>query len=316
MTRPDPIAALLDERGVVVLDGAMATELERRGADLDDPLWSARILLEAPALVRAVHGDYFEAGADVAITASYQATFEGLARRGLPAPRAREVLELSVRLAREARDASASPHALVAASVGPYGAYLADGSEYRGDYGLGEAELARFHAPRLDALLAAGPDLVAFETIPALVEARAQAALLAERPGTWATFTFTARDARRTSAGDPLAECARFLDRVPGVAAIGVNCVAPELVPALVGELRKGTGRPIAVYPNSGETWSAATRGWTGERAGDFGDLARTWFDAGARLAGGCCRTTPGDVRRIALALTSGRSTGGSRPGP
>ncbi|MBA3946330.1 MAG: homocysteine S-methyltransferase [Herpetosiphonaceae bacterium] len=261
----NPIARILRTQPVVVLDGALATELERRGCDLHDPLWSAQVLLEAPELIRQVHSDYFAAGADCAITASYQATFQGFARRGLDAEDAAKLMQLSVQLAVEARDAYwdnawnrvGRVRPFVAASVGPYGAFLHDGSEYRGDYGLSEAELMAFHRPRMAVLAAAGADVLACETIPCLVEARALARLLEEFPGVSAWFSFTARDGTHISDGESLATCAQRLDRYPQVAAIGVNCTAPQLVPELVQAVARVTRKPIVVYPNSGERYDA-----------------------------------------------------------
>ena len=294
---------------MVILDGALATELERRGADLRDALWSAKILLEAPELIRAVHLDYFRAGADCAITASYQATVAGFAGRGLSEAEALGLIQRSVQLAVEARDAFwadnaarvGRPRPFVAASVGPYGAFLADGSEYRGDYGLSEAELIDFHRPRMAALVAAGADILACETIPCLIEARALVRLLAEFPGVSAWLSFSARDEAHICHGERLADCAAFLDNASQVAAIGVNCTAPTFIPALIRAARGTTSKPILVYPNSGEIYDAATYSWHGETSADmFGEQSRQWYTAGARLIGGCCRTTPDHIRALA----------------
>jgi homocysteine S-methyltransferase len=305
----NPIDAILRTYPVAILDGALATELERRGADLRDPLWSAKILLEAPELIRAVHLDYFLAGADCAITASYQATVAGYARRGLDEAEALGLIQRSVRLAAEARDAfwadstrrAGRPRPFVAASVGPYGAFLADGSEYRGDYGLSEAELIAFHRPRMAALIAAGADMLACETIPCLAEARALVRLLAEFPGVSAWVSFSARDQQHICHGERLADCAAFLDANPQVAAIGVNCTAPRFIPMLIRAARGATSKPILVYPNSGEIYDAATYSWHGETSSDaFGEQSRQWYAAGAQIIGGCCRTTPAHIRALA----------------
>lgn len=305
----NPIATLLERYPILVLDGAMATELERRGCNLRDPLWSARVLIEAPELIREVHLDYFIAGADVAITASYQATVEGFMRRGLGREEGIELLRRSVRLAVEARDAfwkepasrAGRPRPLVAASVGPYGAFLADGSEYRGDYDLSEAELMDFHRPRMAALLEAGPDLLACETIPCFAEARALARLLAEFPGANAWISFSARDGTQVCHGESLAECAAWLDGRTQVVAIGVNCTAPSHIPALIVAARAATGKPIVVYPNSGETYDPESQRWEGVAScADFAAEAQIWHERGARLIGGCCRTTPDYIREIA----------------
>lgn len=305
----NPITTILQTCPIVVLDGALATELERRGADLRDPLWSAKILLEAPELIREVHLDYFRAGADCAITASYQATLAGFAGRGLSQDQALDLIQQSVRLAVEARDEfwvdsvnrSGRSRPFVAGSVGPYGAFLADGSEYRGDYGLSEAELIEFHRPRMAALVAAGADMLACETIPCLAEARALIRLLDEFPEISAWFSFSARDEQHISNGEPLADCAALLDSHPQVAAIGVNCTAPAYIPALIRAAHAATSKPILVYPNSGERYDAGSFSWHGEASCDaFGEQARQWHAAGAQVIGGCCRTTPEHIRSVA----------------
>lgn len=309
MNTMNPIEKILSEYPVMILDGAFATELERRGADLNDVLWSAKVLMENPELIVQVHTDYFEAGADCAITASYQATVEGFMKRGLTEPEATRLIQDSVRLAREARDGFWSvsenregrPKPLVAASVGPYGAYLADGSEYRGDYPVTEAALRDFHRPRMKALIEAGADVLACETIPCLMEARAIVSVMEEFPGVYGWISFSCRDGAHISNGESVAECARWLNAVSQVAAVGLNCTAPEHVPALIAAIRSETEKPVVVYPNSGENYDPVTKTWGGRaNEGSYGCAARHWYDAGARLIGGCCRTTPEDIRGIA----------------
>ncbi len=287
-----------------VIDGGVATELTRQGLDLSDGLWSARVLIEAPDAIERVHREYFLAGADIAITASYQASYEGFAKRGLSAESTNALLQRSVEIAQSARSRVLSDQPgtvrelLVAASVGPYGAMLHDGSEYRGDYGLDEEALADFHRERFTVLADAGADLLACETIPSRIEAAALVRLLGERPDAVAWVTFSCRDGRHTSAGDSIAECARWLDGVPQVVAVGVNCVAPALVESLIHELGSGTTKPIVVYPNSGETWDAVAQCWVGT-ADRFTAYVPRWLGAGARWIGGCCRTTPNDIRSV-----------------
>jgi homocysteine S-methyltransferase len=305
----NPIADILADKDVLILDGALATELERRGRDLRDPLWSARVLIDAPELIKQVHADYFRAGADCAITATYQATFEGFARRGISQAEAADLMRLAVRLALEARDEfwadpanrAGRPKPLVAASVGSYGAFLADGSEYTGDYGLTEEELIVFHRPRLAVLAASGADLLACETIPCLIEARALARLLGEFPDRSAWLSFSARDGAHACNGESLAECAEWLDRFDRIAAVGINCTAPRFIPDLIEAIRPATSKPILVYPNSGETYRAGNNSWSGSAdAESFAAQARGWHRRGARLIGGCCRTTPADIAAIA----------------
>jgi homocysteine S-methyltransferase len=305
----NPIASILDRYPALVIDGALATELERRGFDLKDELWSAKILLEQPEAIRQLHYDYFKAGADCAITASYQATIEGFMKRGLDETEAIDLIEKSVRLATEARDefwADESNRAgrerpFVAASVGPYGAYLADGSEYRGNYGLTERQLMDFHRPRMEALIEAGADILACETIPCLVEAQALVKLLEEFQSIQAWISFSCRDGVHVSEGQRFEDCVRQVEASPFVVAVGVNCTSPEYIPSLISEARKATDKPVLVYPNSGEKYDPSRNDWKGQPVHEFfSEEAREWFKAGARLIGGCCRTTPQDIQEIA----------------
>ncbi len=304
----DPIANFLEQRPLMVLDGALATELERRGADLDDPLWSAKCLIERPELIRAVHLDYFHAGADVATTATYQATFEGFARRGIERPRAAQLMRDAVALATGARaefwaveaNRAGRSRPLVAASIGPYGAMLADGSEYRGHYALDAIALAEFHRPRLRVLADAGADLLACETIPCLAEARVLASLLREFPDARAWVSFSCRDGEYTCEGDPIGKCVAELQSQPQIAALGVNCTAPQHITPLLRRMRAETDKPLVVYPNSGECYEPASKQWSGDCGSvSFGDLAHRWRDEGARLIGGCCRTGPEIIRSV-----------------
>ncbi|MFF4750244.1 homocysteine S-methyltransferase [Streptomyces sp. NPDC002514] len=290
--------------GAVVLDGGLSNQLESAGHDLADALWSARLLVERPEAIAAAHLAYFRAGASVATTASYQATFEGFESRGIGRGQAALLLTDSVRLARDAarraRDEGITRPLWVAASAGPYGAMLADGSEYRGRYGLSVAELARFHRPRLEVLAGAAPDVLALETVPDADEA---AALLRAVRGlgvpVWLSYSV---DGERTRAGQPLAEAFALAADADEVIAVGVNCCAPEDVDRAVGIAARVTGKPVVAYPNSGESWDAAARAWDG-RATFAAERVSAWRDAGARLIGGCCRVGPRTVASIARTL-------------
>lgn len=306
--RRDPIAEFLTVRSLMILDGALATELERRGADLRDPLWSAKLLVDQPELISAVHRDYLEAGADVVTTASYQATFEGFTARGIEAAQASRLMQAAVSLAGLAREQFWSVAAnrigrlrpLVAASIGPYGAMLADGSEYRGHYRASDAQLRDFHRRRLAVLVTAGADLLACETIPSLREAIALVEVLAEFPMAVAWISFSCQDGERTSEGQAISECAQRLNDCAQVAAIGVNCTAPSHMGSLLRHLRGHTDKPLLVYPNSGEHYDAVAKAWRGMPGStSFATEARAWFAQGAKLIGGCCRTTPEDIRAI-----------------
>lgn len=298
MAAEDRLAALLAAEPFAILDGGLATELERCGCDLNDPLWSAKMLLEDPAPLKAVHRRWVDAGADIVAGASYQATLPGLRARGLDEASARALLRRSVELVREACPA----RTLVAASIGSYGAFLADGAEYRGGYGLDRAALIDFHRERLLELIAAGPDLLAFETIPDAVEIRAIAALLEEPgPRAWVSFSLRPGERGRLADGTELAEAFAPLRGLPRLAAVGVNCVGPaEVLPALEVLAETAPEQVLLAYPNSGERW--VQRGWQGPAldAAGFAALAASWWTRGARLIGGCCRTRPDHIAALA----------------
>ncbi|KUN21962.1 homocysteine methyltransferase [Streptomyces antibioticus] len=305
MTSTSTLAQALATR-TVVLDGGMSNQLESAGHDLSDELWSARLLAERPEAITEAHLAYYEAGADVAITSSYQATFEGFEKRGIGHDRAAELLSLSVELAREAaRQAQAkgvTRPLYVAASVGPYGAMLADGSEYRGRYGLSVTELEAFHRPRLEVLATAGPDVLALETVPDADEAQALLrALRGLDTPAWLSYS-VAGD--RTRAGQPLEEAFALAAEADEVIAVGVNCCAPEDVDGAVEIAARVTGKPVVVYPNSGEAWDAESRAWVGRSSFAPGEVL-AWEGAGARLIGGCCRVGPEAIASIAGTLSS-----------
>lgn len=295
MTRPS----------VIVLDGGLSNALTERGHDLTDDLWTARLLRDAPDEIATVHRTYFEAGAQVATTASYQASVAGFERHGMMRFEAERLIRRSVAIARDARDevnsfAGDGVARLVAASVGPYGAVLANGSEYRGRYGLSHTQLRDFHAPRLELLAAAGPDMFALETIPDLDEAEVLVALADEFAiPAWLSFTVSGTHLRD---GRPAAEAfALAVDR-DAILAVGVNCCAPGDVLPAVRSATEVSGKPAVAYPNSGETWDGDARRWFGSSAFDP-SLPTSWADAGATFIGGCCRVGPASIAAMAQAL-------------
>ncbi|WP_243787904.1 homocysteine S-methyltransferase [Saccharopolyspora gloriosae] len=297
--------------GPRILDGGLATELEARGGDLSGGLWSAKFLLDAPEKIVGAHEAFFSAGAEVAKSAGYQASFEGFAEHGVGPEQATELMRRSVELAGEAahlapvreqvaKTAAHRTGRLVAASVGPYGAMLADGSEYRGRYGIGHRALVDFHRPRLEAFAAAAPDLFALETVPDVDEA---VALLDALDGlgvsAWLSFTISGD---RTRAGQPLEEAFAVAADRDDVLAVGVNCCSPADATRAVPIARAVSGKPVVVYPNSGESWDAERQVWTG-RSGFDAALVTRWVTDGAGLVGGCCRVAPADIAELTAHL-------------
>jgi homocysteine S-methyltransferase len=295
-------------QGIHVVDGGLATELEYHGARIDGPLWSAHVLEDEPDKLVAVHRAYIEAGAQCIATCSYQVSRMGYDEVGLDAQRADAALLRSVELAKSVVAEFPGRRILVAGSLGPYGAALHNGAEYHGNYDCSFADLVRFHRERIEVFAHAtgpqAPDLLAFETFPSRDELRAVGEALAPWPALKAWFSFSCRDDKHVSHGEPVRTCAEFAAALPQTVAIGVNCVPPRWIPSLMDELRAGSDKPILVYPNSGEGWDAAGRCWIGtSEPADFGGLAEAWFAAGAQLVGGCCRTRPAhicEVRRAA----------------
>lgn len=297
--------------GILVIDGSMSTALEELGCNLNDKLWTAKALVEAPEKVKEVHLNYFRAGADCGITDTYQATIPGLMARGYSQAQAEELIVRAVELFLEARQEwwesegkdSGRAYPLCLGAVGPYGAYLADGSEYRGDYGVSEQTLYDFHRRRMELLWTAGADLLLIETQPSLNEAIVEARI-AEELGAAYWISFSCKDGTHINEGPAIRSCAQTLSKGhPGLQAIGVNCTPPQFVESLVRELKDSCDLPVAVYPNSGEVYDPATKTWHGSRDGlAFGEYARRWMRAGASAVGGCCRTLPSHIREVVRA--------------
>ncbi|KAJ8540543.1 hypothetical protein K7X08_034010 [Anisodus acutangulus] len=316
--------ALLDDLiekagGCAIVDGGFATQLEKHGASINDPLWSALCLIKDPDLVKRVHLEYLEAGADILVTSSYQATIPGFISRGLSIEEAELLLEKSVKLAVEGRDKfwnsvkrnsrQSYNRALVAASIGSYGAYLADGSEYSGNYGphVSLDKLKDFHRHRLQILVDAGPDLLAFETIPNKLEAQACVELLEEENvqiPSW--ICFSSVDGANAPSGESFKDCLDVINKSDKVSAVGINCAPPHFIQTLIQKLKEMTGKAIIVYPNSGEIWDGISKRWLPSKCFDdekFELFAPIWRDAGAKLIGGCCRTTPSTIQAISKAV-------------
>lgn len=302
---------------MLILDGGLSTTLESYGHDISGYLWSARLLADQPEAIVQAHLDFLRAGANIITTASYQASYPGYAQAGFDRHQATELLQRSVQLAQRARDLfledvlhqSGLVRPQVAASLGPYGAYLADGSEYRGDYEVDEAVLAQFHRERLPPLLSQHPDWLAFETLPSLTEAKVIARLLAaEFPQVRAWLSFSCQDGERISDGTPLREAVTAIQGVPAVAAIGINCTPPIYIESLLRHARSATAKPLLAYPNRGEAWDAQAGCWVpsvvvGQAAqgglGELSDNVPRWQAAGASIIGGCCRVGPEDIARL-----------------
>jgi len=315
------ISSLFENHPFAINDGAFSTQLEAMGCDINDELWSAKILYEDPAKVKAVHTQYFEAGADFSTCGSYQASVPGFMKKGFTEERSRELIRESMRLLKKAEEEYLAEHPARAAelfvggSCGPYGAYLANGAEYTGDYGHSKEDresIRHFHKERMELLKEGGAEFFGAETIPCLWEAE-MLADLAEELGLPVWNSFSCRDGKHISDGTPIADCARALQGRDHIIAIGINCTHPRYISSLIREIRDAIGgeKRIIVYPNGGEDYDPVTKMWSGRyAAGNFKGLARGWIADGADILGGCCRTTPDDIRALSELRTEMESSG------
>lgn len=274
----------------VVIDGGLSTALGLLGHDLAHPLWTARLLADRPEAIVEAHRLFVEAGAELVISASYQASIDGFLAAGATTAAAAKLLGLSTALARSAG-------VPVAASIGPYGASLADGSEYRGAYPLSVPRLTRWHEARFDLLVESAPDLLAVETIPCVDEVLALRPLLVSSPiEAWVSFTCISGG--RLASGEDLAAAVEVVADLRPVVAVGVNCTHPSDVTAALARIREVCDLPLVAYPNAGGVWDAGAAGWVGERVEWIG-MVTDWLELGARIVGGCCGCGPDDVRRL-----------------
>ncbi len=297
----DPFVRILEARGLVVLDGGLATALEDQGHVLADELWSSRLLRDDPEAISMAHTRYLDVGADCITTASYQASCAGFATAGIGRDEATSLLARSTELAREAidkRKPSSTLSPIVAASIGPYAAFLADGSEYTGRYEADAGAIKAFHQDRWTVLADSGPDIMACETIPNGMEAELILDILEADCQSWAWLSFCCGDGGHLWDGTPIEEVATLCDRASRVAAVGVNCTAPRLVPSLIHKIRSTTDLPIIVYPNSGEDYDAANRSWRGSGE-SWMNAIKASIRAGATIVGGCCRIGPDRIQRL-----------------
>jgi homocysteine S-methyltransferase len=284
---------------VHVIDGGLSTELERLGAKIQGELWTGRALLEDPAVVAEAHRAFALAGAEVVISSSYQLSRQGFEEIGLTAADADEALRQSIRVAKDAVDGT---NAKVAASIGPYGAVLHDGSEYRGVYAVGQAELEKFHAERLAVLLEESPDFLAIETIPNVVEAKALAQVL-KNVDVPKWFSFTAGSSELLWSGEKVEDAVREIAGLPNLIAVGFNCVAPELVAGLAERIKPLIKAEIIAYPNRGGTWDSAAGVWLGNEPRELASWLDEWTAAGVTWVGGCCSTDSRDISSVKDAL-------------
>jgi homocysteine S-methyltransferase len=309
--------SFINKQGFVILDGALATELEARGANLNHALWSAKLLSENPSLIQQVHEHYLQVGANVIATASYQASFLGFEKQGYTKEEAIHFLQYSVQLALDARQnytnatqQNTKNLPLIAASIGPYGAALADGSEYTGYKNVSVNELMFFHEERLSVLANTAADILAFETIPCVDEAIAIKELLKSHPMKQAWVSFSCKDGKHLSSGELFEDAVRLLDQSPQIIGIGVNCTAPEHILSLIQIAKPLTRKTILVYPNKGEVYNPIDKVW--EPANNcslsFIDNAKLWLAAGATAIGGCCRTSPEDIELLSELIKNEQS--------
>ena len=277
------------------IDGGLSTVLEINGNKLTTSLWTGELIRTAPSEITKAHFDFINAGSQIIITSSYQLSYLGCGKRGWSEVETDEALLASTQLAKDAVNKSGKD-VKVAASVGPYGAALADGSEYKGNYGVSKSALKDFHARRLELLIATSPDLLALETMPDTVEVEVLLELLSDCPiPFWVSYSCKAGN--QTNAGQSFAQAVAIAE---GAMAVGINCTPPELITELL--LSAKSDKPFVVYPNSGRTWDAVKKELIGSRGAGFDqDLINQWKAAGAQYIGGCCGIGADEIATISL---------------
>ncbi len=289
----------------MLLDGGLSNELQRQGCDLNQQLWSADLLESNPEAIVMAHLAYLEAGAQCIITSSYQATIPGFMALGYDESSAIKLILKSVHLAEMARNRFLLNHPLaskpyIAASIGPYGAYLANGSEYRGDYIIADEDLSNFHAPRIHLLNQSNADMLACETIPSFQEALVLSKILKsiQKP---AWVSFSCKDDRHICDGTPIANCAALFSGHSTVFAVGVNCTAPQFISGLIQSIKTTSGdKKIVVYPNSGAVYHADSKTWTGlSNHSSCALMVQEWMGLGADIIGGCCGIGPNQIKEM-----------------
>jgi len=318
MTKISPIDPFIKKHGLLLLDGGLATELEKMGFDLNTHLWSAQVLDSNPEAIRKVHLSYLKAGADCIISASYQASISGFISKGFSEKKAKSLLERSVFLANEACDEylelarntkTNRIRPLVAASIGPYGAYLANGAEYHGNYNVPKSQLKSFHESRWEVFCGTSVNLFACETIPSFEEAEVLLDILRQTPEIFAWMSFSCQDNKHISDGTMISECAALFKDCDQVLAIGINCTAPKYIPSLIEQVRLGSPiTPVVVYPNLGNIYVSKNRTWRATSDPlNCGIAACDWFRGGARLIGGCCQMGPDHIQAMRTSLLKQR---------
>ena len=308
------IDPFIKKHGIIIVDGGLATELEKMGFNLNTRLWSAHLLDSNPDAIKQVHHSYLEAGADCIISSSYQASIPGFIKKGFSENKARSLLKRSVDLAIVARDEYIERsgnnennhlHPIVAASIGPYGAYLANGAEYRGKYNIPKSQLKSFHESRWEVLCDSAVNLFACETIPGFDEAEVLLDILKKTPEIFAWISFSCQDGERISDGARIQDCAALFKDCDQVVAIGINCTAPKYISSLIEQTRLGApDKPVVVYPNAGNIYDIKTRTWLEDSDPlNYGIAACDWFKSGARLIGGCCQMGPEHINAMRTTL-------------
>jgi homocysteine S-methyltransferase len=280
---------------MIKLDGGLSTALENNGNKLTTSLWTGELIRTKPAQITKAHLDFINAGAQIIITSSYQLSYTGCSARGWSEDETDQALIASTQLAKNAVTES-SKDVKVAASVGPYGASLADGSEYKGNYGVSKAVIKDFHARRLEMLISTSPDYLALETMPDNFEVEVLLDLLSDCPiPFWVSYSCKAGN--KTNAGQDFQSA---VDLAQSAIAVGINCTKPELITDLL--ISAKSNKPYVVYPNSGRVWDAQNKVWTGSAAVGFSnDLIRQWVEAGAEIVGGCCGIGATEIGHLAL---------------
>lgn len=292
----------------LLLDGGLSTILEAEGHVLNHHLWTAHLIETNPEAIVKAHIDYLKSGSRCIISSSYQATIPGFIASGHSKKKAIELLKKTVELAELSRErfikeSNCKEDIFVAASIGPYGAYLADGSEFHGNYPISEDLLYDFHKSRINVLRKTNADFFAVETIPSFLEAKLICDILELfELNSW--ISFSCKDESHINDGTEIEDCVSYLAEFDHIFAIGVNCSSPLYIPILIQKIKNISNKRVIVYPNSGEHYHSDSKTWLGETNPlSCTDLAQTWLELGADIIGGCCRMGPEHIKAMHKAI-------------
>ncbi|MGV2875897.1 homocysteine S-methyltransferase [Macrococcus capreoli] len=287
------------KQDITLLDGGFGTTVEAYGYDVKHELWSTHLIKEHPEAILKVHQAFVNNGAEIILTNTYQGAVQSFLNTGYTEREAEGYLQAAVELAHQ----SVSSNVLVAASLGPYGAMLGNGSEYTGAYQVRQSDYIEYHMQRLNILIEAGIRVFAFETIPNIEEVKAVKALLEDYPDIEAWLSVTLKDSAHLSDGTPIEEVIEVVNGIDNVHAFGVNCTSVKVIDGAVERLLALSEKAIILYPNGGRKYDAVEKVWIDQDDISLIEATVKWKQLGVKIIGGCCQVGPEEIGALSAVL-------------